>query len=153
MRPRSLADAAPELPSKVVAVVDRALSYRKADRWPDMASMRAAWQEAHPHWLPTLPPPSFAADPSFLEASLLVSEPLTARRSAYLFDPRDLLKDSVEPLPKPRVPGAAIVPVGAAPPNASEQPDAARRYTRIMIAIGAVLFLAVSIASAVAIHQ
>jgi serine/threonine-protein kinase len=96
-KPRSLADAAPELPSKVVAVIDRALAYRKADRWPDVASMRVAWQEAHPHWLPTLPPPTFTADPSFLDPSLLVPDPPT--RAASMFDPRELL-DSVQPKPK-----------------------------------------------------
>jgi serine/threonine-protein kinase len=103
-RPRSLADAAPELASTIVAVVDRAISYRKAERWPDMASMRAAWQEAHPHWLPTLPPPTFEADPTFLDASLLVPElvsepPLGGEPS--LFDPRDLLHDSSIRLPHP----------------------------------------------------
>jgi serine/threonine-protein kinase len=96
-RPRSLAEAAPELPSKIVAVVDRALSYRKADRWPDIASMRAAWQEAHPPWLPTLRPPTFQADPAYLDASLLVPEP---ERKGSLFDPRELV-DSVKPQKHP----------------------------------------------------
>ena len=144
--PRSLADAAPELPSKIVAVVDRALAYRKADRWPDMASMRAAWQEAHPHWLPTLPPPRFAADPSFLEASLLVAEPMSGRTGS-MFDPRELLNDSVQPM-LTKHPG----PIPLAP-NASKQPDAERRYTRIMLAIGAAVFLALSIASILAVTR
>jgi len=143
--PRSLADAAPELPSKIVAVVDRALAYRKADRWPDMASMRAAWQEAHPHWLPTLPPPRFDADPSFLEASLLEPEPMS-RRAGSMFDPRELLNDSVKLTQKPQA-LPALVPG----PNASKQPDLARRYTRIMIAIGAAVFVALSIASVIAV--
>jgi serine/threonine-protein kinase len=99
-RPRSLADAAPELASKVVAVVDRALSYRKAERWPDVRSMRAAWQDAHPHWLPPLPPPRFAADPSYLDPSLLVPEPPTGS-TRTLFDPRELLDDVVKPAPHP----------------------------------------------------
>lgn len=100
-RPRSLADAAPELPSKVVAVIDRALSYRKAERWPDIASMRAAWQEAHPHWLPTLPPPTFDADPAFLDSDLLVPEPMTGETKGTLFDPRELLNDLVKPQKHP----------------------------------------------------
>jgi serine/threonine-protein kinase len=106
--PRSLATAAPELPSAVVAVIDRALAYHKADRWPDIPTMRAAWQEAHPHWLDTLPPPRFAADPTFLDASLLVPEPPTFTKHEPLFDPRRDLLDSVKaqahpgPIPKKR---------------------------------------------------
>ncbi len=104
VRPRSLADAAPEMPSKVVAVVDRALSYRKAERWPDIASMRAAWHDAHPHWLPTLPPPSFQADETFLDSSLLEPEDgelanVDRRSEPSMFDPRELL-ESVAPKPK-----------------------------------------------------
>jgi serine/threonine-protein kinase len=108
-KPRSLVDAAPELPSPVVAVVDRALSYRKADRWSDIVTMRAAWQSAHPHWLPTLPPPRFVADPTFLDTSLLVPEPPTMpKQERALFDPRRELLDSVKaqahpgPIPKKR---------------------------------------------------
>lgn len=139
MRPRSLADAAPELPSKVVAVVDRALSYRKAERWPDMASMRAAWQEAHPHWLPTLPPPSFSADPTFLDTSLLVAEPIRAPIGS-LFDPRELLNDSVRPIQQH--PGPL--------PNA-RAPRKTSRFTRIAIALGAAVVLTFVIASAIAV--
>jgi tryptophan-rich sensory protein len=111
-RPRSLADAAPELSSKVVAVVDRALSYMKAERWPDMESMRKAWQEAHPHWLSTLPPPRFTADPSFLDPSLLEAAS-TASEPRDLFDPRELLDEAV---PAQRHPGA--LPRRATPPPA-----------------------------------
>jgi serine/threonine-protein kinase len=150
VRPRSLADAAPELPSKIVAVVDRALAYRKAERWPDMASMRAAWQEAHPHWLPTLPPPRFAADPTFLDVSLLVPEPMrTGARS--LFDPRELLNDSVQAAKHPgALPGAAA----RAGTNASaggEGRKPRRRITRVAIVVGAGLFLTAAIVSAVAV--
>jgi serine/threonine protein kinase len=74
-RPRSLATVAPDIDAQVIVVIDRALSYRKADRWPDIRSMRTAWQAAHPSWLPPLPPPAFTADPTFLDASLLVPEP------------------------------------------------------------------------------
>jgi serine/threonine-protein kinase len=101
-RPRSLADAAPELSSKLVNVIDRALSYRKVDRWPDIRSMREAWQAAHPHWLPTLPPPVFDADPEFLDSSFLVPEP-----PSDLFDPREIVLESAraaemaETLPPP----------------------------------------------------
>jgi tryptophan-rich sensory protein len=111
-RPRSLADAAPELSSKVVAVVDRALSYMKAERWPDMVSMRTAWQEAHPHWLSTLPPPRFTADPSFLDPSLLEAAS-TPSEPRELFDPRELLD---EPVPAQKHPGA--LPRRATPPPA-----------------------------------
>lgn len=100
-RPRSLADAASELPSKLVSVIDRALSYRKADRWPDIVTMRTAWHDAHPHWLPTLPPPSFTADESFLDSSLLEADGGDSLETTGgpLFDPRELL-DSVTPKPK-----------------------------------------------------
>lgn len=97
-RARSLAEAAPELPKAIVAVVDRALRYRKAERWPDVKGMRAAWQEAHPAWVPTLPPPHFDSDPDFLESSLLEAdvEPDVTRprkRPLTMFDPRDLARE------------------------------------------------------------
>ena len=100
-RARSLAEAAPELPRAIVAVVDRALRYRKAERWPDIASMRAAWHEAHPAWVPTLPPPHFDSDPDFLESSLLEVDaeleaspkPGTRTRPLTMFDPRDLARE------------------------------------------------------------
>ena len=63
-RPRSLADAAPELPRPIVEVIDKAIAYRKANRWPDIGAMRSAWHAARPTWLPTLPPPSFTPDPT-----------------------------------------------------------------------------------------
>ena len=141
--PRSLADAAPELPSKVVAVVDRALSYHKAERWPDMATMRAAWQEAHPHWLPTLPPPRFAADPAFLDASLLVSERQPAVGQA-LFDPREL-NDSVKTAkPAPQHPGPL--------PKRADVQEPDRRFRPIAIALAVALLLALSIVCAIAIR-
>lgn len=73
-RPRSLAEAAPDLPRPIIDVIDRALAYRKGDRWPNAIAMQSAWLAAHPNWLPTLPPPSFEADPAFIDANLLVSE-------------------------------------------------------------------------------
>jgi eukaryotic-like serine/threonine-protein kinase len=105
VKPRSLADAAPELPSQVVAVVDRALLYPKIERWPDVDAMRAAWKAAHPHWLPSLPPPKFVADPAFLdEADLLDDEPHRGGGGDF-FDPRTDLFDSVKPkTPKPAKP-------------------------------------------------
>lgn len=148
VRPRSLADAAPELPSKIAAVVDRALAYRKAERWPDMASMRAAWQEAHPHWLPTLPPPRFAADPAFLDVSLLVPEPMrTGARE--LFDPRELLNDSVQPM---KHPGALpSVPVVITLTEVGPQAKPRRRFKTVAIAAAAAVFVTAAIASVVAI--
>ena len=144
-RPRSLADAAPELTSKVVAVVDRALSFLKVERWPDMAAMRAAWQEAHPHWLATLPPPRFTADPSFIDASLLEPE-ITRSQQRSLFDPRELLNDSVAKLAKPAPPGA----VPAAAPAKLTLGSMVRRSRAfpIAIAVAGALFLAFAIASA-----
>ncbi len=118
-RPRSLADAAPELPRAIVAVVDKAIAYRKADRWPDVSAMRSAWQAAHPTWLPTLPPPSFAPDPAYLDPALLVDD--VGRRTskqrplasdpiqtpmAMLFDPRDLVVEAEAALPELAAPPA-----------------------------------------------
>ena len=100
VKPRSLADAAPELPSQVAAVVDRALLYPKAERWPDVAAMRTAWQAAHPHWLPPLPPPKFAADPAFLAESDLLEDEESHASEGALFDPRKDLFDSVKPRPQ-----------------------------------------------------
>ncbi|AKV04787.1 putative serine/threonine protein kinase [Labilithrix luteola] len=143
VRPRSLAEAVPEMASAVVAVVDQALSYRKADRFPDMAAMRAAWQGAHPHWLPTLPPPSFSADPEFLEAALLEPE-FSPPSNPSLFDPRELVDDSV----KPQVHPGALPKRGAKPAPSVARP---RRILPTVVAIGAALFLALSIASAIAV--
>ena len=134
-RPRSLAEAAPELSSKIVAVVDRALSFLKAERWPDMALMRAAWQEAHPHWLPTLPPPRFTVDPEYIDSSLL--EERTESRS--LFDPRELLNDSV-----PKMPHPGPIPKATPPTRASARPS---RLPHLLIAIAGALLLAFVIAS------
>src|ERR1700733_12302375 len=39
---RSLRDAAPEVPSSVVSVIDRALAFERTERWADAASMREA---------------------------------------------------------------------------------------------------------------
>jgi serine/threonine-protein kinase len=113
--PRSLATAAPELPSKVVAVIDRALAFHKADRWQDVESMQHAWQEAHPHWLPTLPPPRHDADEEFLDASHLEAVPASTAASDSLFDPRREF-DSIlrsQPPPAPAHPG----PIPRPPPK------------------------------------
>lgn len=148
-RPRSLAEAAPELSSKVVAVVDRALAFLKSERWPDMAAMRSAWQEAHPHWLATLPPPRFTADPEYIDSSALEDAARTSKRS--LFDPRELLNDSVTKLPHPgALPARPVaVPVaitkgGAQPTYGSTPPS---RLPHVLIAIAGALFVAFVIAS------
>jgi serine/threonine-protein kinase len=112
-RARSLADAAPELPSRVVAVVDQALRYRKVERFPDIAAMRTAWQDAKPDWLPTLRPQAREADPSFLDPSLLISVPHGDEEKMpepSLFDPRELLDSVLEarpPIPA-KTPGRAV---------------------------------------------
>jgi serine/threonine-protein kinase len=139
-RPRSLADAAPELSSKVTAVVDRALSYLKAERWPDMAAMRAAWQEAHPHWLATLPPPRFDADPAYIEVSIGDELQPVRGKARSMFDPRELLEDSVKPqVEKQKHPGAL--------PNRAQAERRALQTKRLALAIVAAVFVALSIAS------
>ncbi|OJY30301.1 MAG: hypothetical protein BGO98_26565 [Myxococcales bacterium 68-20] len=123
-RPRSLADAAPELPRAIVEVIDKAIAYRKADRWPDVSAMRSAWHAAHPTWLPTLPPPTFAPDPTYLDPSLL----RTAKTSPFslevqtplavaLFDPRELAIETERALPasSPGRPMRAPAPSPARP--------------------------------------
>ncbi|MCW8138397.1 MAG: serine/threonine protein kinase [Planctomycetota bacterium] len=144
-RPRSLADAAPELGSKIVAVIDRALSYHKAERWPDMRAMRAAWQEAHPHWLDTLPPPKFDADPSFVDASALAE--IAPPRPGSLVDPRELVSDSLQGVP---------THPGAIPARSIRTPsmtrDARRRLVmHVAIAIAAVVFLVLTVVSALSV--
>ena len=153
-RPRSLHDAAPELPSKVTSVVDRSLSYMKAERFPDMAAMRSAWQDAHPHWLPTLPPPCFEADPNFIDASLLQNEPMRGKASS-LFDPRELLGDSVNPMAHPgalpdqangaRRTGARSRMTGASQKSITRQ----SRLIEIAVGVAAVVFLAFVVAAVV----
>lgn len=133
-RPRSLVDVAPELPSKVAAVVDKAISYHKADRWSDVRAMREAWQGAHPKWLPTLPPPSFAADPDFLDAGLVELDPSKSQKMA-LFDPRDLLQDSAKPQAHPGpVPGAGAT-------SGLSRTIMRRRRFEIAVAIAALFFI------------
>jgi serine/threonine protein kinase len=159
-RPRSLAEAAPELSSKVVAVVDRALAFLKSERWADMAAMRGAWQEAHPHWLATLPPPRFTADPQYIDSSAFENAARTSKRS--LFDPRELLNDSATRLPHPgalpaqaananAVAGAAAVPAPVAVVKGGTQPTYGStppsRLPHVLIAIAGALFVAFVIAS------
>jgi serine/threonine-protein kinase len=142
-RPRSLAEAAPELSSKVIAVVDRALSYLKAERWPDMPAMRSAWQEAHPHWLATLPPPRFTADPAFIDSSLLEDAARTSTRP--LFDPRELLNDSMAKAPVlPAGLHPAPLPRSGPPTHGSRRPS---RLPHLLIVIAGALFLAFVVAS------
>jgi serine/threonine-protein kinase len=45
-RARPLESAAPEIDARVAAVVDRALSFEKSERWPDVQSMRIAFRRA-----------------------------------------------------------------------------------------------------------
>ena len=44
---RSLAKAAPEMPPAIVALVDRALAFEQAGRWPTAVAMRDAIESAH----------------------------------------------------------------------------------------------------------
>jgi serine/threonine-protein kinase len=44
---RSLGSVRPDLPSALVAFVDRALAYEKSARWPDAAAMQVALREAY----------------------------------------------------------------------------------------------------------
>jgi serine/threonine-protein kinase len=46
-RPRSLATVAPSTPAQIVTIVDRALAFEKASRWPKAANMRDALREAY----------------------------------------------------------------------------------------------------------
>lgn len=69
---RSLATVAPDMPKAVVEVVDRALRFRRSERWPDMHAMQQAWRAAYPDWLPTIPP-----DTRFSEPSLVVGTPMS----------------------------------------------------------------------------
>ncbi|MDF2692775.1 MAG: putative serine/threonine protein kinase [Labilithrix sp.] len=143
-RPRSLADAAPELPRPIVDVIDRALAYRKIDRWADMSAMRSAWHEAHPAWLPTLPPPTFATDPAFIDPIALVDAPpsrlqLETPLAVTLFDPRDLVLD-VESAPSPVF--------GPDAPRASATPARPRRRWGTTVALAATALLTVGVVTA-----
>ena len=171
-RPRSLSDAAPELSKAVIAVVDGALAYRKADRWSDIATMRRAWLEAHPHWLPTLPPPSFTADPEFIDNDLLVP----TGKGTGMFDPREFLKDDIlrmELAPiRPKIatlaeedvqvaeaetkqvksPATPTTPLEPVAPVAVLAPPK-RKVSRFVLIAGAALFLAVTAASAAVVAR
>jgi len=146
-RPRSLADAAPELPRSIVDVVDKAIAYRKVDRWADMIAMRAAWHAAHPTWLPTLPPPSFSADPAYLDP--IVLRTAKAARFSFetpmaiaLFDPRELLIEAEQP-PQP---ATSLRPTMSAP----EPPPSSRWRATLALAATAMVTVGV-VAAAVAL--
>ena len=44
---RSLASVAPDVPSQLAQVIDRALAFEKEDRWPSASAMRDALAQAH----------------------------------------------------------------------------------------------------------
>ncbi|MBX3224491.1 MAG: protein kinase [Labilithrix sp.] len=164
-RPRSLADAAPELPRPIVDVIDRAVAYRKVDRWADVGAMRSAWHEAHPAWLPTLPPPSFLPDPTFLDSNALVDDaagvdggrgPATRVRidrpmgpsvetpmAVELFDPRVLALEVEIPL----------APSSLGPTMASRRPAHApgvsRRWPKTLALAASAVFTAAIVTAAV----
>ncbi|MCS6900791.1 MAG: serine/threonine-protein kinase [Myxococcales bacterium] len=75
--PRSLRQLRPDLPTPVIALVDRALAFHPHDRWPDAFSMQEAVREAYNKLgevLPTSthPPP---VEPTLVNASTLVTSP------------------------------------------------------------------------------
>jgi serine/threonine-protein kinase len=125
-RPRSLTDAAPELPRAIVEVIDKALAYRKADRWADISAMRSAWHAAHPTWLPTLPPPAFAPDPAQLDPKIFRTaksspfslEPIQTPLAITLFDPRELVVEA-----DPVVPASSLGPAMRAPEPRAARPS------------------------------
>lgn len=71
---RSLAAVAPDMPKTVVEVVDRALRFRRAERWPDMRAMQQAWRAAYPDWMPTIPPEARFSEP---REALVVGTPMS----------------------------------------------------------------------------
>jgi eukaryotic-like serine/threonine-protein kinase len=155
-RPRSLADAAPELPRSIVDVIDRALAYRKVDRYPDVNAMRSAWHAAHPTWLPTLPPPTFVPDPTFIDPSVLVDDERT-RTGGFprpetplaiaLFDPRDLALDVETAGDEPLAPAANNVQLVSSP---SRRPRTKKWATTLALA-ATVLLTVGFVAAAVAL--
>ena len=88
-RARSLAEAAPELPKAIIDVVDHALAYRKADRFADARTMRAAWRAAHAK---SLPPPVYT--PSSSTPSMAFAPPPSSARRSFAerssFEPNEL---------------------------------------------------------------
>ena len=108
--------------------------------------MRSAWHAAHPTWLPTLPPPSFTPNPTYLDPSLL----RTAKTSPFsleiqtplavaLFDPRELAIEVERALPASSL-GA---PVHAPSPS----PSRPSRW-RTTIALGATAAVTASLVAA-----
>jgi len=153
-RPRSLADAAPELPRAIVEVVDKALAYRKVDRWPDVNAMRSAWHAAHPTWLPTLPPPTFTPDPAYLDPSVLFEDvgrqttktkpfpdALQTPLAMSLFDPRDLVLEVEGALPP-----SSLAP--ATPPSSRPRPTVRPTRSRATVALAATALLTVGVVGA-----
>ncbi len=133
-RPRSLADAAPELPRAIVDAIDKAIAYRKSERWTDVSAMRSAWHAAHPTWLPTLPPPAFAPDPAYVASRTGASHaakasslgPIETPLAVTLFDPRELVLEAERMLPSSSLGPTmhAVHPSSAS--SASSAPEGAR---------------------------
>jgi serine/threonine protein kinase len=124
---RSLRAAAPHLPQNVIALVERALAFDKAMRWPDAAAMRRAVREAGS----TTPGGAEITDPGALpsDRTIMTSEGLPLDDDPHA-DPRTIamapraLAPSRPPPPRPAAPRPAPPPVArSAPPAYEPQPS------------------------------
>jgi serine/threonine-protein kinase len=138
---RSLAEAAPTASAEVVAVVDRALSFAKADRFASAAEMRDALAAAATRafgGLPRLPPGEAAA----VESSSVVSSSSSAAGASGEAETMDARPAVAETRAASASPSAPAAPTAAAPPTtnatrASASQAGPRPLPRAWLAAGA----------------
>lgn len=96
---RSLAPLAPNIPAAMAAVIDRAISYDKRNRWPDAAAMRGALLEA-------MSVPVAARAPAVAAAQRTPTVPLPLPSHTPL--------SIAPPAPQPTASGSKVLPLMAA---------------------------------------
>jgi serine/threonine-protein kinase len=123
MKPaRKLADVAATVDERVAAVIDRALSYAKAERWESVQAMRVAFRGAILAAVPTLR--DLKALDAAEEDAAAVPLPAPSDATLVMERPPDGVFDA-PPASAPAVPSAAVSPAvatRAAPRAESEAP-------------------------------
>ena len=133
---RSLRAAAPHLPQSVIAVVERALAFEKAMRWPDAATMQRAVREAggtaQGGSAELTDPGALPSDATIVSAEgLLIDEDPHADPPTIAMAPRAL---SRPPPPRPSPRSAPPRPAPQRPPP-SDAPPYESQPSETMLAV------------------
>jgi eukaryotic-like serine/threonine-protein kinase len=138
-RARPLAEVAPHVPPPIAALVDRALAFEKASRWPSATAMQRALVAAHPAF----------GQPSFAREALLgffgdVSTPLLSTQPAETPAHGAAFPDSPPPRAA-RAPAHAVTPISTTsrPVSTNGAPEAvaprARGAWAVLVVTGLIL--------------